>query len=288
MTLTTRTLAVLAIGLMARGAAHPGNLSAQAPPPAPRVIKNPFEGNADAIRAGSASYASRCASCHGTDAKGTARASDLTALWAEGVTDVQVFRSVRAGITNTLIPHSVGPDNVAWELVAFLRSINADPGSAKPGGNAENGMRVFDASCRSCHQVDGVGGRLGPALSRVGASRSRSLLAHKIRHASTYIMVDFNGFENGYIAEGYQPVTLVTKDGQRIRGAKKNEDAFSVQIMDTNGGVRGYLKSNLREFVTNDTISLMPDFGPDKLNDRDMQDLLAYLGTLRAAEPAGR
>ena len=32
---------------------------------------------------------------------------------------------------------------------------------------------------------------------------------------------------------GYESVTLVTKDGQKIRGVKKNEDVFSIQIMDT-------------------------------------------------------
>jgi putative heme-binding domain-containing protein len=296
MKLTACALAVLAIGLMARGAAFPSGLSAQAVPapqagggrgqPSPPT-RNPLEGNADAIRAGSGTYGSSCASCHGADAKGTARASDLTALWAEGGSDVQIFRSIRAGITNSLIPHSFGPDNTAWAVLAFLRSINADPGSARPAGNADNGMRAFEASCRTCHQVNGLGGRLGPALTRVGSYRSRSLLAQKIRHASVYIMVDYNGIENGYIADGYQPVTVVTRDGQRIRGAKKNEDTFSVQIMDTREQVQGYLQASLREFI-DDTTSLMPDFGPDKLNERDLQDLLTYLGTLRGSGSAGR
>ena len=44
--------------------------------------------------------------------------------------------------------------------------------------------------------------------------------------------------------------------------------------------LQGYLKADLRE-VTRDTKSLMPDFGPDRLNDEDLGDLLAYLGTLR-------
>src|SRR5689334_12209919 len=41
----------------------------------PAPIKNPVEGNADAIRAGGESYRARCASCHGADAKGSARGS---------------------------------------------------------------------------------------------------------------------------------------------------------------------------------------------------------------------
>jgi hypothetical protein len=113
------------------------------------------------------------------------------------------------------------------------------------------------------------------------------MIAHKIRHPSTYIMVDYGGIENGYIKYSYFPVTLVTRDGKRIRGVKKNEDTFSVQIMDTNENIRGFVKADLKEYTT-DTVSLMPEFGPDKLNDRDLQDLVAYLETLRGSAPVTR
>ena len=33
--------------------------------------------------------------------------------------------------------------------------------------------------------------------------------------------------------DGYAPVTLTPEVGQPVRGVKKNEDAFSVQIMDS-------------------------------------------------------
>jgi hypothetical protein len=87
-------------------------------------------------------------------------------------------------------------------------------------------------------------------------------------------------YAGGSVLDGYQAVTLVTREGQRIRGVKKNEDTFSVQIMDTRERLQGYLKASLKEFV-NDDASLMPDFGADRLPDRDLDDLLAYLGTLR-------
>jgi quinoprotein glucose dehydrogenase len=160
--------------------------------------------------------------------------------------------------------------------------MNAEPPAGQPGGNpgdAENGQRIFDASCASCHRVNSHGGYLGPDLSRVGATRSRPLVAHKIRHASAYIMVEST---NGVVTNGYQPVTVVTSDGTRVRGVKKNEDAFSVQIMDTNGRFQSHDKTRLRE-LTNETTSLMPDSPPEKLNDHDLGDLVAYLSTLRAA-----
>ncbi len=78
-------------------------------------------------------------------------------------------------------------------------------------------------------------------------------------------------------------MTLITHDGQRIRGAKKSEDAFSVQIVDTRERLQGYLKADLRE-VIHDESSLMPDYGPDRLSDRELDDLLRFLGTLRRAD----
>ncbi len=46
-----------------------------------------------------------------------------------------------------------------------------------------------------------------------------------------------------------QPVTLVTRDGQRISGVRRGEDAFSIQIEDSNGRLQGYLKDGLQEIV---------------------------------------
>jgi hypothetical protein len=82
------------------------------------------------------------------------------------------------------------------------------------------------------------------------------------------------------VLEGYQPVTVVMRSGERIRGIKKNEDAFSIQIMDTQERLQGYLKSSLRELI-NDEVSIMPDFGPARFSETDLDDLVAYLGTLR-------
>src|SRR5262245_46685349 len=48
--------------------------------------KNPLEGNPDAIRYGMGQFRSRCADCHGMDAKGV-RGPDITQVWASGRTD---------------------------------------------------------------------------------------------------------------------------------------------------------------------------------------------------------
>jgi alcohol dehydrogenase (cytochrome c) len=221
--------------------------------------------NGDAAR-GAALFQLRCSDCHGVDAKGV-HGPDLTVLFANGATDGRVFQTIRQGVPGTEMPSSNAPDDEIRAIVAYLRAFVAAPAPAVRG-DAANGQRIFSASCARCHRADGQGGALGPDLSRIGASRSRDLLAREIRDASAAI------------TPGYQPVTIVTKDGQRVRGARKNEDAYSVQIMDTRERLQGYVKADLRE-VINEKTSLMPDFKADRLSDSDLNDVLSYLGTLR-------
>jgi hypothetical protein len=89
----------------------------------------------------------------------------------------------------------------------------------------------------------------------------------------------------GSVRTGYEPVTLTTPNGQEIQGVKKNEDLFSVQVMDTRERIQGYLREDMRS-VSNGTKSAMPVFGSDKLSDADLDDLLAYLESLQGTNAA--
>jgi putative heme-binding domain-containing protein len=235
--------------------------------------RNPRDGDPAAIQAGAAVFRERCADCHGADAKGV-RGPDLTRLWTTDGSDERVFQTIRSGVPGSIMPSSPAPDDELWAIVAYLRNIS----TARPeesSGNVVNGERIFAASCASCHRVNDRGGHLGPDLSRIAASQSNQVLTRAIRDASASF------------TSGFEPVTLVTRDGQQIRGTRKGEDAFSIQIMDTRERLQGYLKASLRE-VIRDKKSLMPDFGPDHLSDRELNDLLTFLGTLRASGPARR
>ncbi len=233
--------------------------------------QNPLAGNPDAIRNGQGLFRARCANCHGMDATGV-RGPDLTAVWASGRTDAGLFQTIRSGIPGTEMPAAgvrVHDDDV-WRILAYLRTLNVAPAAA-PTGDAANGERLFRTQCASCHRVNGRGGRLGPDLSRIGAARARAALVRQIRGA------------NEEPRAGYEPVTLTLPDGRAVRGVKKNEDLFSVQIMDTGERIQGYLKDDLRA-VTDGARSAMPAYGPDRLSEADLNDLLQYLGTLRGAQ----
>jgi putative heme-binding domain-containing protein len=220
-----------------------------------------------AVAAGGALFRERCAECHGPDAKGVA-GHDLTRLWAAGATDERVFQTIRQGVPNTIMPSSTAPDSELRTLVSYLRSLNGVGVADAAGGNAENGERIFWAQCGRCHTVHGRGGPLGPDLSRIAQSQTREQLTRALRDP------------NASIPDGYKPITIVTREGQRVRGVAKSEDAFSVQMMDENGRLRGYLKSSIRD-VLHDSSSLMPAFGPERLSDSDLADVLTFLATLR-------
>jgi putative heme-binding domain-containing protein len=227
------------------------------------------------VRAGAALFRERCAECHAADARGE-RGPDLTGLWAadaSSAADERVFRTIRMGVPGSIMPPSQAPDDEIRAIVAYLRSLSMAGSAANSTGNASNGERIFWSTCGSCHQVTGRGGHLGPDLSRIASSQSREALSKSIRDASATI------------ATGYEPFVLTLRNGQQIRGARKGEDAFSIQLMDTHERLQGYLKADVRN-VTRESKSLMPDYRPETLNDRDLDDLLAFLGTLRSADDA--
>ena len=252
-----------------RGGGAPQDRAARAEA---REARNPLLGNQDAIRDGGTKFRSRCAGCHGPDARGYI-GPDITGLSAAGYSDERLFGIVRRGIPGTDMtpadPLRVS-DKEIWQMLAYVATLTPAP-SAAAAGDAQNGERLFRTHCSTCHMVNGRGGQLGPDLSRVGSGRSRPVLVNKLRGTSTTVR------------PGYEAVTLVTRDGQRIRGVKKNEDEFSIQIVDMRERLQGFLKENLTE-ILNEPRTVMPAYGAAQLNDAALDDLLQYLTTLRRTD----
>jgi cytochrome c oxidase cbb3-type subunit III len=266
------TAATMFLGVAARAQGPAGQAPVVIVQKAP-AEKNPLEADKEAIQAGMGQFRVRCADCHGMDATGV-RGPDITQVWASGRSDGGLFLTLRNGVANTEMP-SVGvrtPDHEIWQILAYLRTLAAPAPTDPPRGNAENGERLFRAQCASCHRVNNRGGRLGPDLSRIGNARSREVMVRRIRGAIE---------EN---AAGYAPVTLTTPSGQQVQAVKKNEDLFSVQVMDSRERIQGYVRSDLKE-VKDETKSAMPPFGADRLSEGQLDDVVRYLMTLKGFDP---
>jgi len=130
--------------------------------------------------------------------------------------------------------------------------------------------------------VNGRGGRLGPELTTVGSARSRAYIVESIREPGKHLS-EIRGLGEGTLK--FDTVTLDTSDGRTIVGVPMNEDTFTVQVMDMSERVHSFDKRALKNF-RHENRSLMPVYDAKRLSDADMDDLLAYLQTLRAKSTA--
>jgi alcohol dehydrogenase (cytochrome c) len=139
-------------------------------------------------------------------------------------------------------------------------------------GNAAAGKEIFfgKAACQTCHEVNGRGGGVGPDLSTSGQWTVQAL-----REALL----------NPNEQEGRRPsvVSVKTKDGRQIRGIRKNEDSFSVQLMDATDQMHLLQKKDLAELRYEEK-SLMPDDYGKRLSHQEVQDLLVYLKSLKTRD----
>ena len=254
-----------------------------APPSSPagpgKEVQNPLAGNPEAIQVGRGNFRMKCSICHGVEASGGTRGPDLTrGRWTHGSSDAAIFRTINDGVPGTEMPGAVLAADEGWAIITYLRSLS--PASATPiRGNREAGEQIFFGSgaCSRCHMVNGKGGRLGPGLSHISSSRGTQYLIESIRDPNKQITIRNAAWE---VTSGYETVRVVTKDGRRITGVRRNEDSFSIQLMDQREEIHTFLKKDLRE-VAYEQRSLMPEYTEQLLSDEELQNLLAYLDSLR-------
>src|ERR1041385_2739771 len=78
------------------------------------------------VASGRGPFQTRCADCHGIDAKGV-HGPDLTVVFsANGRPDEQVFQTIRRGVPGTEMPASNAPDSEIRAVIAYLHTLNTN------------------------------------------------------------------------------------------------------------------------------------------------------------------
>jgi putative heme-binding domain-containing protein len=230
------------------------------------------------IENGSRLYQSNCAGCHGPAGDMVPGIDLMRGQFRRGSTDTEIIRIIRSGIPGTTMPPGSFSDTQAGTIVAYLRSMAPASGRTgtaadAPRGDVGRGKTLFAgrAECATCHRVNGSGPRVAPDLSDIGAIRQPRELQQKLLDP------------NAVVRPGNLFIEAVTKDGETIAGRVLNQDTFSIQLIDSHERLRSLSRSALRDsrFVKN---SPMPSYR-DKLSAEEVNDLVAYLGSLKGLHP---
>jgi putative heme-binding domain-containing protein len=242
------------------------------------------------IQAGKTLYDANCGRCHNNDGAGVT-GIELFREIRRASSDDDIAKLIQNGIPGTSMPPHAFSTDQALSVVAFMRSmVGAKPGALPastapdgpaaalgPPGDAARGKAVFagKGGCASCHRAEGAGGTSGPDLSNAGAARGFGPFKLPPDPAAlTRSILD----PDADIVAGFQMYHATPKNGPAVRGTLLNQDTFSVQLLDESKNLRGFLKSDLKEFGF--LPSPMPSYR-GRLSPQEVSDVVSYLLTLK-------
>lgn len=223
-----------------------------------------------ALDTGKRIFESQCALCHGPDGSGGRGPSLRKAKLKKAPDDTALKKVIEDGIS----PEMPG----AWQLhpreveatAAYVRSLGRLVVEEINGVPAA-GEEVFNKTgCANCHIVNGKGRANGPELSAIGSRRNS-------KHLRESILTP-----NSFLPEDFLLVEVTDGTGRTVKGVKANEDLFSIQLALPNGRYQSFQKSSLKNIKRLTGQSTMPAF--DKLAAADLDNLVAYLASLKGAE----
>lgn len=192
-----------------------------------------------------------------------------------------------------LVPHEAGLDLVlacerrGGEILAGKLAARAEPRAVEPklaryldslhGGDATRGRQVFrgksELECLRCHVAEGVeGGAIGPNLAGIARRATR----HEVLEA----ICD----PNRRFSPGYQGTVVFRHDAPPLEGVVVEETGELLRVRTADGAQVDVARAEIEG--TKPGISSMPDNLCDHISREEMRDLVEYLMTLPAPEPA--
>jgi putative heme-binding domain-containing protein len=227
-------------------------------------------------------FASECAPCHGPAGEG-GRGPTLAVPRLTRVADRDsLIKLIDKGIDGTEMPGArIDPQQIA-QVATWVLRLGRRPPPHVPGDPA-SGKRLYwgKGGCNLCHAIDGVGGALGTDLSDAGLRRGVAYLRTALVDPEADVPRSANAYRSDVsLSQNFLAVRAVTRDGRETNGVRVNEDTFSIQLLDVAGDIHSFLKSELAELHKDWGRSPMPTYR-DALSERELDDLVAFLVTLR-------
>lgn len=134
---------------------------------------------------------------------------------------------------------------------------------AKAKPDLGHGRAVYMRTCQQCHQLFGVGGKVGPDLTGSNRTNLDYLLSN---------IVD----PSAVMAKEYQPTIVLTSDSRVITGIVREEDDNALKIQ-TATAIEVVPKDEIESRKLS-TQSMMPDDQLKQFTPAEVLALLAYLG----------
>jgi putative heme-binding domain-containing protein len=140
----------------------------------------------------------------------------------------------------------------------------------KRKGDASAGRAVFagTGTCSKCHVVEGEGKAVGPDLSGIGGKLSPVSLYESILAPSAAI------------SHAYETWTAITADGRSFTGLLVSRTDAGIVIRGADGVDVSLVTTDVEELVRQ-PVSLMPSDLATALTEKELVDLVAWLGTLK-------
>ena len=220
------------------------------------------------VESGAARYIGSCAGCHGVEGDEVDGIDLAQGKFRTAESDEDLVNVIVNGVPGTAMPPSSMAVSRAREIVVYLRFLASRP---ELTGDVERGKEVVEGKgrCLNCHRINGVGSRVGPDLSEVGLARQGDKLELALVDPSAEVLP-----QNRY-------VRAVKQDGSQVTGRLLNHDAFSAQMITSNGLV-SVTKASLREFSFVEG-SPMPS-ASGRLTEEELADVVRYLASLRGIQ----
>jgi putative heme-binding domain-containing protein len=157
-------------------------------------------------------------------------------------------------------------DRIQRENGELLQKMDAILALAS-SGDIRNGQAVFHgtkAACSACHAAGYLGGTVGPGLTRIGKIRTERDLLEAIL------------FPSASFVQGYEPVSVLTLDGQIYSGVVLGESDGRLELQVSADRVVAVDVDDIEQ-RSEGKISIMPAGLDKQLTIQELADLIAFL-----------